>query len=99
MAFQDRFTSLYTPDYALAHSFLVACAESNAVTPAKTFETAADMLNMGKPAAEIYKLLSSVKRFKEFLPKEAPKPVFAVPINKSTVGEFGILGKHNSLER
>jgi hypothetical protein len=63
----------------LAHSFVAACAESNAITPVKTFETAVDWLNAGKPAAEIYKLLSSVKRFKEFLPKEAPKVVFAAP--------------------
>ena len=71
----------------------MACAESNAATPVKTYETALDMLNTGKSAAEIYKLLSSVKRFKEFLPKEAPKPLFAVPVNKSTSSGFGMLGK------
>ena len=57
----------------MAHSFVAACAESNAITPVKTFETAVDWLNAGKPAVEIYKLLSSVKRFKEFLPRETPK--------------------------
>lgn len=77
----------------MAHSFLMACAESNAATPVKTYETAVDMLNAGKSAAEIHKLLSSVKRFKAFLPKEVPKPAFDVPSNKSTVSEFGVLGK------
>jgi hypothetical protein len=76
---------LYTPDYALAHSFLVACAQSNESTPVKTFEAAVNMLNTGKSAAEIYKLLVSVKRFREFLPKEAPKPVFAIPAIRATV--------------
>jgi hypothetical protein len=72
---------LYTSDYALAHSFLIICAESNAAAPVKTFEIAVDALNSGKSAAEIYKLLTSVKRFKELLPKEAPKAVteFANP--------------------
>lgn len=37
------------------------------------------MLNEGKAANEIYKLLRSVKRFKEFLPKEVPKAEFKVP--------------------
>jgi len=31
------------------------------------------MLNDGKSAADIYKLLRTVKRFKELLPSEAPK--------------------------
>lgn len=57
----------------------MACAESNETAPVKTFETAVDWLNAGKSAAEIYKLLANVKRFKELLPREAPKPVFAVP--------------------
>lgn len=77
----------------------MACAESNATTPVKTYETAVDMLNTGKSAAEIYKLLSSVKRFKEFLPKEAPTPVFAIPANKSTSSKFGMLGKRNTPEK
>jgi hypothetical protein len=37
------------------------------------------MLNEGKSAAEIYKLLHSVKRFKEFLPKETPTAEFKIP--------------------
>lgn len=69
LAFGDRFASTYTPDYALAHSFLIACADSNAEVPVKTFETAADMLNSGKSAAEIYGILFKVQRFREFLPK------------------------------
>jgi hypothetical protein len=93
LTFAERFEKLFTSDYALAHSFLVACAESNAATHVKTFETAVDMLNMGKPAAEIYKILSSVKRFKKFLPKEAPKPAFAVPASKKVGDKFGALGK------
>ena len=40
------------------------------------------MLNEGKSVAEIYKLLHSVKRFKEFLPKEVPKAEFKVPVDK-----------------
>lgn len=88
---------------------MVACSESNATSPVKTFETAVEMLNAGKSAAEIYKLLSSVKRFKEFLPKEAPKPVFAVPAPVSTfLGKKHILdsekgnkddGKHSVLSK
>lgn len=35
------------------------------------------MLNQGNSAADIYKLLSSVKRFKQFLPKEAQKAAIA----------------------
>jgi hypothetical protein len=34
------------------------------------------MLNEGKSAADIHKVLNTVKRFKEFLPKEAPKAEF-----------------------
>lgn len=87
----------------------MACSGSNAASPVKTFETAVEMLNAGKSAAEIYKLLSSVKRFKEFLPKEAPKPVFAVPAPVSTfLGNKHILdsekgnkddGKHSVLSK
>ena len=40
------------------------------------------MLNQGKSAQEIYKTLFSVKRFREFLPAEAPKAVFAIPLKK-----------------
>lgn len=85
MAFADRFTKLYTQDYALSHSFLIVCAHSNKSTPVKTFETAINWLNIGKSAAEIYKLLSSVKRFREFLPKETPKEVFAAPVPPNQV--------------
>ena len=77
--FADRFNKLYTPDYAVAHSFLVACAESNAASPVKSFETAVEMLNNGKTAADVYALLLKVPRFKALLPKTAPKSVFAVP--------------------
>lgn len=79
----------------MAHSFIAACGESNATTPVKTFETAVDWLNAGKSAVEIYKILASVKRFRAFLPKEAPKPVFAAPINKSASIKFGMLGKRS----
>jgi hypothetical protein len=37
------------------------------------------MLNEGRSAIEIYKVLNTVKRFKDFLPKEAPKAGFKVP--------------------
>jgi hypothetical protein len=37
------------------------------------------MLNEGRSATEVYKILSTVKRFKEFLPKEVPKAGFKVP--------------------
>lgn len=47
--------------------------------PVKTFETAVSMLNEGRSAGEIYKLLHSVKRFKELLPKEAPTAGFKIP--------------------
>ena len=77
----------------------MACAESNAAAPVKTLETAVDILNSGKSATEVYKLLSSVKRFRAFLPKEAPKPVFAVPSNKTVNSEFGMLGKRNAPEK
>jgi hypothetical protein len=70
---------LFTPDYLTAHSLLVACSASNITAPAVSFSKAAAMLNEGKSAAEIYKLLYSVKRFKEFLPKEVPEAKFKVP--------------------
>lgn len=86
LSFSDRFDKLFTPDYAIAHSFLVACAESNAAVPVKSFETAVDMLNAGKSAAEIHALLSKVQRFKVLLPA-APKSDFDVPFTpkKTTV--------------
>ena len=55
--FADRFDKLFTPDYLTAHSILVACSDSNAFVPVKTFETAVEMLNNGKSAAEVYKVL------------------------------------------
>ena len=63
------------------------------------------MLNEGKSAAEIYKILNTVKRFKEFLPKEVPKSEFKVPtaiqkheikvttLDKIRINDFGSLGK------
>lgn len=73
LSFSDRFDRLFTPDYVVAHSLLVACANSNSSAPVTTYEKAIDRLNAGASAAEVYKLLASVKRFKQFLPKEAPK--------------------------
>lgn len=58
---------------------MVACAESNATAPIKSFETAVEMLNNGKTAAEICALLLKVSRFKALLPKTVAKSVFAVP--------------------
>ena len=95
--FADRFDKLFTPDYLTAHSILVACSDSNAFVPVKTFETAVEMLNNGKSAAEIYKILYAVKRFKEFLPKEAPKQVFAVPSTTIPLQKL-ILGKRKAPE-
>ena len=77
--FADRFNKLYTPDYAVAHSFLIACAESNATIPVKSFETAAEMLNDGRSAAAIHSVLFKVSRFKALLPAAPPKPEFAMP--------------------
>lgn len=70
---------MFTPDYLTAHSLLVACSASNATAPAVSFSKAVATLNEGKSVAEIYKLLYSVKRFKEFLPKEVPEAEFKVP--------------------
>lgn len=80
LSFADRFGKLFTSDYLIAHSFLIACSASNAASVTKKFESAVDMLNRGALAVEIYKTLHSVKRFQEFLPIEAPKAIFAVPI-------------------
>ena len=77
--FADRFDRLFTLDYLAAHSILAVCSDSNAAIPVKTFETAVEMLNNGNSAAEIYKALHVVKRFRDFLPKEAPKANFKVP--------------------
>ena len=84
--FADRFNTIYTPDYSVAHSFLVACAESNATAPIKSFETAVEMLNEGQSAAVIHAVLFKVLRFKALLPKNVPKalplppkPEFAMP--------------------
>jgi len=79
--FADRFNTIYTPDYTTAHSLLVACADSNAAAPIKSFEMAVELLNNGKSAAEIYTLLSKVQRFKALLPAIAPKSVFAMPVS------------------
>jgi hypothetical protein len=73
---------------------LVSCSNSNAIKPTKTFETAVDLLNDGKSAAEIYKLLHSVKRFKELLPKEAPKVEFQVPELPSSKQTTESIKKH-----
>lgn len=63
------------------------------------------MLNEGKSVAEIYKILNTVKRFKEFLPKEVPKLEFKFPtaiqkheikvttLDKIRINNFGSLGK------
>jgi hypothetical protein len=47
--------------------------------PVTSFSKAIAMLNEGKSAAEIYKLLHSVKRFKEFLPKETLTAEVKIP--------------------
>lgn len=87
--FADRFNQLYTPDYALAHSFLMACSQSNDSSPIPTFAAAVEQLNAGETASAIYATLSKVKRFKEFLPQTAPKAEFAMPapVNKKRSAE------------
>jgi hypothetical protein len=55
------------------------------------------MLNEGKSAVEIYKLLHSVKRFKEFLPKEVPKAEFQVPEPPAKKSTTEIINK-NAIE-
>lgn len=84
---------------------MIACADSNAAAPIKSFETAVEMLNNAKSAAEIYALLIKVPRFKSFLPKNAPKTVFAMPapprqqpsllqkIQKTKNGDIGAMFK------
>jgi hypothetical protein len=64
---------------------LVACTESNAAVPIKSFETAVEMLNNGRTAAEIYALLLKVPRFKALLTKTAPKSMFVVPTAPKSV--------------
>ena len=73
LSFSNRFDRLFTEDYAVAHSLLVACSASNAIAPVASFSKAVAMLNEGKSATEIYKLLRAVKRFRELLPKVVPK--------------------------
>jgi hypothetical protein len=89
LSFNDRFDKLFTPDYSIAHQCLVACADSNYAAPVKSFETAVEMLNNGKTAAEIHALLSKVQRFKALLPA-APKAEFAMPAPpKKMLGKRG----------
>jgi hypothetical protein len=77
---------------------LVACSDSNGAAPIKTFETAVEMLNNGKSAGEIYNALHVVKRFRDFLPNEAPKAEFKVPTVQLGKRNIPEKSRYNTLE-
>ena len=56
-------------------------------------EAVVTALNEGKSFAQICCILSKLPVFKKMLPE------FAVPVNKSTASEFGMLGKRNAPEK
>ena len=96
LTFNDRFDQLFSSDYAVAHSLLVACSSSNADAPVKTFDTAVNMLNNGNSAVEIYKVLAAVKRFKQFLPATPPTSEFAIPSTVFLDTPQKLLGKRTN---
>lgn len=83
----DNFNKIYTPDYSIFHSFLDACADSNADTPVKTFETAVFMLNDRRSPNDINVLLIKVNRFKMLLPVEPKTKICYATSSKATDGE------------